>query len=295
MSTENAKALSAKVRLGLPRGKVFEMLSQAEHLERWFCEYASVDLAGGEYSFWGIHTPGAPETGEGVSSLLGSDAGSGLRFGWEIRGANTEVEYELTEDGDATVLTVRHANLPDRAEHEGAIHDFWYVALENLRLYAATGEQQFMVDYRCKKGPEIVVSIDVAGPPEAVWEKFANMEQMNRYYGQGATLEPRVGGKVDYGWGPDCGPVKVLDIVPDEKLSYSWHYRDEPDTVVTWSLAESGGRTRLTITHSGFADDYESEGYRAGWFSFLSIIKGMVELGEDWEMVAIEGMAHGDA
>jgi len=295
MSIENAKGLTAQVKLAVPVERAFELLSQAEHLERWFCEYASVDLAGGEYSFWGIHTPDAPDTGEGVTQLTGQAAPGQLRFSWVIRGQQTEVEYELSPADGATLLTVRHDNLPDRAEHEGALHDFWYVALENLRLYAVTGEQQFMVDYRQKKGPEIVVSIDVDGPPAAVWDKFANMEQMNRYYGHDATMEPRVGGKIDYGWGPECGPIKILELEPEKKLSYDWHYKNEPDTVVTWSLAESGGRTRLTITHSGLAEDYESEGYRAGWFSFLSIIKGMVELGSDWEMVKIEGMAHGDA
>lgn len=296
MSTPSAKSLTARVKLPVPRARAYALLSEAKHLTMWFCEHADVDFDVPRYNFWGIHTPGAPRAEDMVTRLYTWGGLRGLRFSWLIRGRHTDVEYFLEDDGaTACLLTVRHANLPDRAEHEAALHDFWYIALENLRLYATTGKPQFMPDYRPKAGSVIELEIEIDGTPAAVWDKFANMEQFNRYYGANATMDARVGGKVDYGWGPGKGPQQILELEPERKLSYSWCYDNEPATVVTWSLAESGGRTRLTITHSGFAADYDSEGYRAGWFSFLAIIKGMVELGDEWEMVSIEGLKHGDA
>lgn len=51
---------------------------------------------------------------------------------------------------------------------------------------------------------------------------------------------------------------QVLDIRPEELLSYSWTEEDQPgvmDTTVTWTLHPEGAGTRLLLEHRGFAGD----------------------------------------
>jgi hypothetical protein len=52
--------------------------------------------------------------------------------------------------------------------------------------------------------------------------------------------------------------------------------------VVTWTLEESGGKTRLTLAHSGFATDRHSDAEWGGWLNYLGLIRSLVEFGLDW-------------
>jgi uncharacterized protein YndB with AHSA1/START domain len=103
--------------------------------------------------------------------------------------------------------------------------------------------------------------------------------------GDDPEVEPETGGKYLYGW--DHGPTKILDVEPDKKLSFNWEWEDEPDTVVTWSLEGSGGKTRLTLVHSGFAPDRNMEDYQIGWLHFINRIKSLSEVGETWDKVQV--------
>lgn len=76
-------------------------------------------------------------------------------------------------------------------------------------------------------------------------------------------------------------PVEILELVPAERLAYSWRW-EEQETVVRWELEGSGGRTRLTLVHSGFGEDRDAEGYRLGWQAFLVSLRRLVELGDAW-------------
>ena len=45
---------------------------------------------------------------------------------------------------------------------------------------------------------------------------------------------------------------------------------------------ESGGKTRLTLAHSGFATDRHSDAEWGGWLNYLGLIRSLVEYGLDW-------------
>lgn len=49
---------------------------------------------------------------------------------------------------------------------------------------------------------------------------------------------------------------KVLEIVPNKKISYSWANKFDPNfpkTTVTWTLEEvDGNKIRVTLVHAGF-------------------------------------------
>ena len=55
--------------------------------------------------------------------------------------------------------------------------------------------------------------------------------------------------------------LELVEVVPERKLSYRWHpyavdpnvdYSSEPTTLVTFTLEDADGGTRLTIVESGF-------------------------------------------
>jgi uncharacterized protein YndB with AHSA1/START domain len=108
-------------------------------------------------------------------------------------------------------------------------------------------------------------------------------ELWGRYLPGAATVEPRPGGKYDFGWGEN-GPIKILELEPDRKLTYSWHH----DTVVSWILEDSEGGTRINLVHSGFAKDRSTDDYTAGWWKFVNYLKSMVEIGDSWQEVQVE-------
>ena len=130
------------------------------------------------------------------------------------------------------------------------------------------------------------LDIDIDAAPEAVFETLIDPEKLKRYISGEPTVEPEVGGKYDFGW-DDGGPVKVLELVANEKLSYQWEYEHEPETVVTWTLEGSGGKTRLTLVHSGFAAKRDMGDYHIGWMHFLNRIKFLTELGDAWQKVEV--------
>lgn len=281
--------------------RIFQLLTEASHLRCWLAAEAECDVAAGVFSFWGRATPGTPDAAARAVRLLscsppvGGGSGAELSFAWTLRGNETAVQITLAAEEGATRLSLTHRNLAERAGSVGSIHDFWIVALENLRLYTATGRAQALLAYGPKPAPAISLSVEVHGSVEEVFSYLIQPERVGMLWGdEQVVIEPRVGGVYDYGW-KDGGPRRILALDPPRLLSFSWLYPPETaETVVTWRLEENDGITRLTLEHSGFTPEYDDEEYRAGWFSFLAIIKGLVELGGAWTRVSVEGVPHGE-
>jgi len=149
----------------------------------------------------------------------------------------------------------------------------------------------------CLYGEIFVLFASIRGwsePPKEVFTGLIDPQQLERYLADKATVEPRVGGKIDFGWeggqgrakGGCHGPIKILELEPDHKLSYSWLFQEE--TVVTWVLEDSEGGTRLTLVHSGFGKDRSTDDYTCGWWKFINSLKSMLEIGESWQEAKAE-------
>jgi uncharacterized protein YndB with AHSA1/START domain len=287
---------------GKPPAEVWPLLAEARHLERWLAEHAETNLAAGVYRFWGRCTPDTPAADAAAQQLTAcsgpDNAGqASLSFAWQLRGQATSVELALVPGDAGSQVIVRHSALGDRINKKGAVHDFWYSALENLRLYAVTGRAQQLVEYGPRPGTSMSVEVEIAAPPEAIFPLLIEPAQMARLWDdEQIRVEPVVGGAYDYGW-KDGGPRRILALDPPRLLSFSWLYPPETEeSTVTWQLEDcGGGLTRLRLTHEGFAAGDDHEEYRAGWFSFLAIIKGIVELGARWTRVRMRGSQHGEA
>ncbi|WP_171178752.1 SRPBCC domain-containing protein [Ruegeria sp. HKCCD8929] len=91
---------------------------------------------------------------------------------------------------------------------------------------------------------------------------------------QSVTIEPRVGGAV-YETMHDGGRTdwgKVLEFEPGRSLAMTWHPGNNADapTRVQVEFADAGGKTRVTLTHSGWevwgAEAAAKRGnYDSGW------------------------------
>lgn len=267
--------------IAAPPAKVFEALSRASELERWFTEKAFVSETEGRFDFWGRHTPGNPGRDAGRHPLRVFDPHKRLAFGWTVRDKDTTVDITLDRSPRGTSLRLTH-DAPDRGATEMSLTDFWLLSFENLRHFVEEGGAPVLCDYATVPEGEVELVVDIEAPPEDVFEALIRPAVLDRWMTAKSAVEPVVGGRMSFGW-PSEGPVRILSIVPNERLSYSWEHPNDPETVVTWALEAPNGRrtaTRLTLVHSGFGRD--SEDFRTGWLKHVLWMKALLEKGDSW-------------
>lgn len=119
-------------------------------------------------------------------------------------------------------------------------------------------------------------SIQVAGPPEKVYDSFRTNEALSTWYMDGTSVEFAVGGGLAFD-GPE-GSVRAtfLELVENEKLVLS--YSAPWWGTVTWEFAPTPKGTRISLTHEGFEgrEDWLDR-FTWGWESFLKALKAYVE------------------
>jgi len=139
---------------------------------------------------------------------------------------------------------------------------------------------------------EIVVEDVFPHAPELIWKTLTTGALMERWLpmplvgfeavkGKRFTYKTTPAGKWD-------GTIhcEVLDVVPNERLSYAWRGGDESnvgygsrlDTVVTFTLSKAEGGTRLKLVHSGFVlpkNETAYTGMSGGWKKVVGNIGAM--------------------
>jgi uncharacterized protein YndB with AHSA1/START domain len=276
MTTHTLRAV-----IGAPPSVVFAALTERAALEAWLAEHAEVRLADGVFGFWGRFTPDGERDRQ---RLLALEPDSRLSFSWMFQGTLTRVDIELETAGSGTALTLRHADVPERPDGVAAATDFWLLSLANLANYAEGRSLAPKCDFMAFRPGEIRASAEIGAPASEVFASLTEPDRLNRWIAEKAEVEPEVGGRIDFGWG--AGPVKIVELEPDKALAYTWFYDNEPETVVRWELDGSGGRTYLTIVHSGFGDR-RTDDYHLGWQAFLGTLKRMLEVGESWQRIEV--------
>jgi len=265
--------------------RLFEAITNPGDLTSWFTEHAEVSLADNRYNFWGRFTPGNPTQEEGQHRISRVIPNKLVEFEWRLRDTDSIVQFEIHETSGGCVLTMYHQNMPVASPSQSSIQDFWSHTLEGLRHWLETGQVYDLMDYSETRLGDIGITIEIDVPPGVVFHALTDADQMERWIGSRGSIDPKPGGKIDFGWG--MGPIKILEIEPDKKLSYSWQWEGEPQSVATWSLDGSGGKTRLSIVQSGFAPDRNGEDYYIGWYKFVSRLKTMLEQGPEWERIKV--------
>jgi uncharacterized protein YndB with AHSA1/START domain len=115
----------------------------------------------------------------------------------------------------------------------------------------------------------------IDAPPEVVWRFWVEPEQMVRWMGKVATLEPRPGGtfRIDYGQG-DVVAGEYLEVDVPHRLALTWGW-ESPDgrieagrVEVTLEPLDAGAATLLGLRHLGLDADSRT-GHDEGWRHFL--------------------------
>jgi uncharacterized protein YndB with AHSA1/START domain len=114
-------------------------------------------------------------------------------------------------------------------------------------------------------------------PVKKVWEAITDKEKMKQWYFDLSEFRTEVGFEFSFAGKGSKGETyihlcKVLEVIEDKKISYSWTYKDRPGySVVTFELFEEGkDKTRLKLTHAGLetfpgTGDFARTSFEAGW------------------------------
>jgi uncharacterized protein YndB with AHSA1/START domain len=160
--------------------------------------------------------------------------------------------------------------------------DFWAGSLERLKAWVEKRVRGFLADYGSPVSPALTIAMEVKAPAAEVFRALVDPAQVERYFAMPgkASIDARAGGRYDIGW-EEGGPSRILQFEPGTRLAYAWRYKDEPQTVATWTVEPTGRTTRLTLVHAGFDDASRHEAYFMGWAFFLNRIKLLVEAGQE--------------
>lgn len=151
-----------------------------------------------------------------------------------------------------------------------------------------------MNDAALQTRPQIMVDEVFPHAPETIWKTLTSAELMARWVGMVPSgFEPVVGNRFTYrttAAGEWDGTIQceVLEVIPNERFVYSWRgghegnvgYGAPLDTLVTFTLEQTEGGTRLRLVHSGFVLPRNETAYRgmsAGWSQVVSRIAAIAE------------------
>ena len=130
--------------------------------------------------------------------------------------------------------------------------------------------------------------------PATLWKALVTPELMGRWLKMTPVgFAPEVGNRFTYQTSPAGewdGVIRceVLEVVPNQRLVYSWRggheanagYGSRLDTVVTWTLTPSDAGVRVRLTHSGFrpgVNDHAFSNMSDGWPKVLQRLDALAE------------------
>ncbi|MBB6499920.1 SRPBCC family protein [Pedobacter cryoconitis] len=130
------------------------------------------------------------------------------------------------------------------------------------------------------KHEPFVIERTYNAPVEKVWKAITDKDEMKQWYFDIAEFKPEKGFEFTF----DAGDknvmythlCKITEVIPHQKLSYSWAYQDfEGYTVVTFELFPEGDQTRLKLTHTGLETfpqgnpSFARESFAGGWTAII--------------------------
>jgi uncharacterized protein YndB with AHSA1/START domain len=145
----------------------------------------------------------------------------------------------------------------------------------------------------------IVSEIEIAAPPERVFEALTRSDQLARWWTSPECpleffeMDARRGGRWHFKKKPGGSMAvngvnefeaigEILEFDPPRVLAYTWianwHQDKLRRTVVRWELTPLGSGTRVKVTHSGLAQETVArKDYSGGWSGVVQMLKNFVE------------------
>jgi uncharacterized protein YndB with AHSA1/START domain len=128
---------------------------------------------------------------------------------------------------------------------------------------------------------DIVVDEIMPHAPETIWKTLTSGDLIARWLMEPKGFKPVKGTRFTYqttAAGAWDGVIhcEVLEVIANERLSYSWKgghagntgYGSLLNTVVTWTLSRADAGTRVRLVHSGFVrpvNDSAIKNMSEGW------------------------------
>lgn len=273
--------MTQRARIPASLKTVHHALTDAVELRVWLTEHAEVELPH-RYEFWGRYTP---EGDAPHQRLLHVDERS-LRFAWLLGGEETTTGFTLAEEEgtEATRLTLTqtHWDFADAisgANIRGVLQTWWSLGIANLAAHLEGRPLLPKVDFTANV-PELRAELLIDAPMPAVYTSLTNSEQASTWFGYPIGIEPWIGGRYAMGGFESGNAARIVDLEPGRKLSVDWG----PVGIGTWELAESGGRTRLTVVQSGFDESHPPYGAWGGILGGVAELRRYHEV-PDWQPI----------
>jgi uncharacterized protein YndB with AHSA1/START domain len=108
-------------------------------------------------------------------------------------------------------------------------------------------------------------------PVERVWRALTDPSMVERWLMRTDGFEAKVGTRFTLRDTPAPGcrahvECEVLELSPPKRMVWAWHGADDPATTrLVIELEPDSGGTRLTLRHTGEADERTVKGTTAGW------------------------------
>jgi uncharacterized protein YndB with AHSA1/START domain len=134
----------------------------------------------------------------------------------------------------------------------------------------------------------IVIERTFKAPVERIWKALTDVNEMRQWYFDLTEFKPEVGFEFEFVVEHEGASYhhlcRVTEVVPQQKIAYTWRYKGEPgDSLVTIELSPEGEKTRLKLTHTGTetfpkTPAYARKNFEAGWTAIIgSELKQFVE------------------
>ena len=298
MTDDSSDVMTLQARVRASRAAVHNALTEAAALRTWLAEYAEVALPQ-RFAFWGPSVPEGPYTAQidaAHQRPLHVDERT-VRFGWRLDERDTTVEFSLAEsDPGNTLITLIQSHLPPWADilaekgSLGVVHTFWALAIANLVDHL---EGRPLTPRADLTSTSQRATVDIGAPVEQVWTALTESDRFSRWFGATVGIEPQPGGRFAMGgFAADPEPGTITDVTTGRRMTVTW-----ADVATTWELADSGGRTRLTISNSGFDPAHPPRSTWMGWLAGVAELRRYCELAgwtPIWQQVEVPGVTDGE-
>ena len=123
----------------------------------------------------------------------------------------------------------------------------------------------------------VTVERDIPYPAEKIWRALTQPHLMEEWLMKNDFKTPTVGQKFSFkeDWGSiDC---EVVEVEPGKTLSYKW-VAFGLESVVTFTLIDTGTGTRLRVEQEGFPTDQQQayRGAQQAWPEFLAKLEQVI-------------------
>jgi len=138
----------------------------------------------------------------------------------------------------------------------------------------------------------LIIEQEFKASIELVWRAITEKELMKKWYFDIADFELEVGAIFHFDGGTEektyVHICEILEIVPLQKLKYSWKYKGYPGiSFVTFELFPIGDITKIKLTHEGIESfprdnpDLVKDNFVGGWkFLIHESLKDYLEKGK---------------